>query len=58
MKQNTEKIESSTKDYSINYITKMIKMKLLLRTKIRENSQIKLIMKEGTSLWFTEIKGI
>lgn len=58
MKQNTEKIESSTKDYSINYITKMIKMKLLLRTKIRENSRIKLAMKEGTSLWFTEIKGI
>lgn len=58
MKQNTEKIESSTKDYSINYITKMIKMKLLLRTKIRENSRIKPAMKEGTSLWFTEIKGI
>lgn len=36
----------------------MIKMKLLLRTKIRENSQIKLAMKEGTSLQFTEIKGI
>lgn len=36
----------------------MIKMKLLLRTKIRENSQIKWAMKEGTSLQFTEIKGI